>query len=239
MAVQTRTPIGDFIKSLVKEGHDFCSDYDEHKIGINTLKGNLPDGVNDNARADIIIKKEELDFARWGSGIEHRSIWPIVVKKALEAIEPEVRPDTNQLVDMGKREERFDCEKAHAPYLCKVSDLVSRLTGVRMHTTSPLLKSKTPQSEIDIEKILNGATGGIGIVFDKQAPRFLMQSSMNNDGKEYKDKGFFGVQLGIRKVGDESETKYDVYGIGDSWGYYYPSIMDEGEGRDIRLVVPY
>jgi hypothetical protein len=119
LAIQTRTPIAEFLGALVKPGHDFCSDYDEHRIGINALKGNLPAGVNENDGRDIIIKKADLEFAR--NDIEHTSIWPVIIHEALKAIDEETRPDNTLLIDMGYREKTFDCQRANAPYLCRVS----------------------------------------------------------------------------------------------------------------------
>ncbi|KAI5453533.1 hypothetical protein NCC49_006006 [Naganishia albida] len=116
--------------------------------------------------------------------------------------------------------------------------MVSRLTGIRMHSTTPVLKMKTPQQDINIERILNGATGGIGIVFDEKAPRYLMQYSANNEGKEYRAKEFYAAQLDIKKLGGKFETKYEVYGFGTG-KFNYDTIMDRGEGRQVRLVVPY
>jgi hypothetical protein len=238
VAVRNRKPLNEFIQDLVKPGHDFCSDYDEHRIGINTIKGNLPAGASDVERPDIIIAKHELDFAR--SAIDDTPIWPLVIHKALEAIEKETGPDSTLLVKMGRREETFDCDKDGLAYLCKVSDMVSRLTGVRLHSIEPTLMEDTPQDKVDIERILNGATGGIGIVFDKQAPRFLMQTSIDNTGREYKQKAFNDVQLDIEKWGERDETNYNVHGFGTGT-FNYASIMDYhgGEHRDVRLVVPY
>lgn len=239
LAVQNRKPLNEFIQELVMPGHDFCSDYDEHKIGINAIKGNLPAGANENGRPDIIINKSELDFAR--NVMDDTPIWPLVIRKALEAIDAESSdPEHTLLVKMGRREETFDCNHGGLPYLCKVSDMVSRLTGVRLHVTEPTLMEDTPQSNVNIEGILNGATGGIGIVFDKQAPRFLMQTSVENKDREYKQKAFNGVQLDIEKYGERDETNYNVHGFGTGT-FNYGSIMDRhgGEHRDVRLVVPY
>jgi hypothetical protein len=119
-----------------------------------------------------------------------------------------------------------------------VSDMVSRLTGVRMHTTSPVLKESSKQQDINIERILNGATGGIGIVFDDRAPRYLMQYSADNTGKDYKAREFHAAQLDIKKLGGKTETKYEVYGFGIGT-FTYDTIVDHGTGRNIRLVVPY
>jgi hypothetical protein len=220
-------------------GHDFCSDYNEHRIGINAIKGNLPAGVNENGRPDIVINKSDLDFAR--IDIEHTPIWPMVVRKALEAIDAESSdPEHTLLVKMGRREDTFNCNKDGLPYLCKVSDMVSRLTGVRLHTTEPVLMEDTPQSSIDIEQILNGAAGGIGIIFDNQAPRFLMQSSADNKSRDYKQKAFNAAQLDIEKYGEQDDTNYNVHGFGTGT-FTYDSIMDShgGEHRNVRLVVPY
>jgi hypothetical protein len=111
--------------------------------------------VNKNARPNIVIKKPELELAR--NDIEHTPIWPVIIRKALEAIEQETRTDSTSLIDMGYREKTFDCNKAGVAYLCKVSDMVSRLTGVRLHAIEPTLMEDTPQDKVDIEGILNGS----------------------------------------------------------------------------------
>jgi hypothetical protein len=127
-------------------------------------------------------------------------------------------------------------------YLCEISDLVSRLLGIRLQSTG-IVSGGTSPKDADLRQIFAGAKDNFAIVFEDWSPRYLVTSDENTnpgDGNNNdKDRKFHAVKLEITKYGKSMDMSYKLDKIGDPGIYNYGDIMEGGNDRDTHIVYKY
>lgn len=253
LAVNTKPPIHEFLEKLVGLNHSISSCTPEFSLKINTV-GKVFGEQRPSVVRDIPFMAADFAFAK--DNVKNSPIWPAIVRKAAEAIARAHTASNTEKLLMGDGEEPFNCAidvkfamslsiydrlAYKRQYLCKISDLVSRFTGIRLRST-PMLMEDTKEEKTNITKILEDSQHGLTVVFDKWAPTYLVRNNAeDNENRKYKVKEFEAVWLNITKHGNSRDMNFALHNFVASERYKYQDIMDHkgGEERDVHLVYPY
>lgn len=187
---------------------------------------------------EITLHKADLAYAQGDKkGIP---IWPIILLKAMQAIE-----GVQKLGDEGKRETRhllrdedgfqFGCYEERYT-LCDFASLATRVTGVELRSTTRILTNTKKEKIEQHHRIFQeAATGGFTFVVQNEKIDFIIE----NDGTD----SFKGVRLDVDKKGKMRDTNFELKGWTPSQFFPYKAIQGnlhalKADG-DVHLVSPY
>jgi hypothetical protein len=272
VALNKAPNVGDFIKDLIADNPQITSGPSCENKGLTIKITALKDRVEGDQAAPkdryLDLSEEDLGFAK--NDPAKTPIWPIIVRKLAEDIDKQHPASAvkgwengkmNGLLMNVKGDDRFDCwskpklavvalgeeekqeDQVHKrQYLCTISDLVSRLLGIRLQSTG-IVRGGTSSKDADLRAIFAGAKDNFAIVFEDWSPRYLVTSDENTnpgDGdNNAKERKFNAVKLDIVKHGRSWDMNYELTKIGDPGIYDYKQIMNGGEGRDTHIVYKY
>lgn len=220
----------------------------EEMIGINHVISSCTDTftlkIKSKSPPEYYITFNKADFAFAEGNVQNRPIWPVIVAKAAAALHQKY-PDEKEVIKgdallKDANDKLYECNEK-SRYLCKISDLVSRFTGVSLRSTPRVIQSDHKYQET-FDAIFEQSSRGPTIVFENYAPKYLIEHADkkdNEDGREYGQRTFHARKLDIHKHGESREMNYELKSISNSEIFKYKDIIDkDGGSRNIYVVYP-
>lgn len=207
------------------------------KMEVATTSRNHPDGAQfTTQKYSITLNNTDLEYA----AATDTPIWPAIVRKTVEAIQND--QNTVRLL-RGRNNTHtdglFDCidhgvpstkrQKEKRLYLCKLSDIVTRITGVQLRTSDKIMEG--PESD-HVGELLDKAEKHLVIVFENWAPKYLVRSN------DRPTNHFTAVKLDVKKRGESHDMFFDLKSWTPADVFAYKDIIDHygGEEKDVHIV---